>query len=59
MPNKYINCIDCRTEFEFTERDQEFFEKNEFSTPKRCKPCRAKKKARNQNRNQNQEHDYS
>ena len=46
MPNEYIVCVDCGTEFEFTERDQEYYREREFTPPKRCKPCRVAKKAR-------------
>lgn len=38
-------CVGCQDEFEFTERDQEFYEEKGYTPPKRCKTCRAKKKA--------------
>lgn len=50
--SKVLNCQEegCDTEFEFTASDQEFYAEKEFSDPKRCKPCREKKKQRyNQN----------
>ena len=40
-----INCIDCNEIFEFSESDKRFFEEKGYSKPKRCKPCRTKKKA--------------
>lgn len=46
MPDRMIECQDCGQEFVFTERDQEFFAEKGFVDPKRCKPCRDKKKAR-------------
>lgn len=45
MKNKILVCVDCGDEFEFTAKDQQFFEEKGFSAPKRCKSCRAKKKA--------------
>lgn len=51
--DKTIACKDCGTEFEFTVREQEFYEEKGFTNePSRCKECRDKKKAeRNSNRN--------
>lgn len=52
MPSEFKICLDCSQEFEITEGEQSFFASktddkgNPFSTPKRCKPCRQKKKAR-------------
>ena len=46
MPSEYIECVDCQTEFEFTENDQDFYERQGFTPPKRCKSCVKKKKAR-------------
>lgn len=46
--DKTIKCCDCGTDFIHAVRDQEFFATNNFSDPKRCRDCRAKKKA-NQN----------
>lgn len=45
MPDKMLTCQDCDEEFEFTEGEQAFFEEKKFTPPKRCKPCRDKKKA--------------
>ncbi len=51
--DKQIKCIDCEEEFTFSARDQEFYAEKGFTNePKRCKPCRDKKKAdRNNNNN--------
>lgn len=43
--DKTIRCKDCSTEFVYSVRDQEFYKTNNFDDPKRCKDCRAKKKA--------------
>lgn len=42
------NCIDCGAEFEITDGEKSFFESKGFTLPKRCKSCRAKKKAERQ-----------
>lgn len=44
MPDIILNCKDCGNNFTFTEKDQEFFEKMQFTQPRRCKSCRLKKK---------------
>ena len=38
-------CVSCKKEFEFVDKDQKFFEMQGWEPPKRCKPCRIKKKA--------------
>jgi hypothetical protein len=44
-----IICRDCRTAFVFTIGEQEFYNtKGLADPPKRCAPCRAKKKAEKQ-----------
>jgi len=43
VPDQEIVCVDCQQPFNFSERDQEFFESKGFSPPKRCKACRANK----------------
>ena len=56
--DKTIKCVDCGTEFVFTARDQEKKKKKGFTNePKRCKPCRDKKKAEKSNNrfNRNEE----
>lgn len=37
-------CEECNNEFVFTGDEQKFFSEKGFQTPKRCKPCRDKKK---------------
>ncbi len=50
--DKTIKCKDCGTEFVFTVREQEFYDKMGFKDePSRCKPCRDKRKAERNNRN--------
>lgn len=44
MPDIEITCIDCKTPFTHSERDQEFYATQGFSEPKRCRPCRTAKK---------------
>lgn len=45
MADKKITCQDCGEEFVFSEDEQVFYAEKGFSDPKRCKPCREKKKA--------------
>lgn len=45
MSDKMLECQDCKQEFVFTEGEQEFYASKDFTPPKRCKPCRDKKKA--------------
>jgi len=40
-------CRDCRQDFTLTVSEQEFFLGRELTPPKRCKPCRDKRKAEN------------
>ncbi|NMA64692.1 MAG: hypothetical protein GX957_00415, partial [Clostridiaceae bacterium] len=40
-----MKCIDCGADF-FTEGERDFYFSKGFEMPKRCKPCRDKKKAR-------------
>lgn len=42
--DKKLLCSDCGNEFIFTKKDQEFFAKKGFTDPKRCIPCRRRKK---------------
>ena len=35
-----IKCVDCGKEIILTEGEQEFYKKNKFPYPKRCKECR-------------------
>jgi DNA replicative helicase MCM subunit Mcm2 (Cdc46/Mcm family) len=41
-----IECQDCHGEFVWTARDQEFYQANNFTPPKRCRECRQKNKER-------------
>ncbi len=46
LEDKTLVCCDCSEEFVFTMDEQEFYiEKGFENEPKRCKPCRQKKKA--------------
>lgn len=40
MPDRKITCKDCGQSFEFSEKDQQFFKKNNWNDPIRCRPCR-------------------
>lgn len=44
MADQTIKCVDCGNDFQFTDRDQEFFASKGFTPPKRCRPCRDIKK---------------
>lgn len=44
--DKKIKCQDCGEEFNFSEKDQRFYEEKGFKSPKRCKTCRNIKKDR-------------
>ena len=47
MPeDQTLTCVECQREFEFTAGEQTFFAEKGFTPPKRCKPCRDKKRAR-------------
>jgi hypothetical protein len=35
----------CGDDFQFTERDQDFYREHDYTPPKRCRPCREKRKA--------------
>ena len=49
--DKTIKCLDCGTEFVFTARDQAFYHEQGFTNePKRCKPCRDKRKQEKANK---------
>lgn len=46
MPDRTIRCADCNKDFQFTEREQEWYrEKGLTHEPRRCRDCRASKKA--------------
>lgn len=42
--DKNLVCEDCGQEFVFSEGEQEFYAARGFQPPKRCKPCRQKRK---------------
>lgn len=47
MSDEVINCSDCRTEFTFTASEASFYASKGLTKPRRCKPCRQKRKAAN------------
>ncbi len=38
-----VKCVDCGAEFEFTTREQMFYQENGWDAPRRCKTCRGKR----------------
>lgn len=40
-----LKCVDCGNEFTWFSAEQEFYASKGFTQPKRCKDCRAAKKA--------------
>lgn len=46
MTDDLLVCAECGTEFPFSASEKQFYAERGFSTPKRCKPCRAAVKAR-------------
>lgn len=44
MLDKILKCSDCKNEFLFTGSEQTFYAAKKFTEPKRCKPCREKKR---------------
>ncbi len=44
--DRTLVCDDCGEEFTFSGEEQGFYDERGFQTPKRCKPCRAKRKDR-------------
>ncbi len=52
MADETLLCEDCQKPFVWTEKDQGFYARNNFSTPKRCKPCREERKKAFENRAQ-------
>lgn len=43
--DQQITCSDCQTPFTFTEGEQGFYNDKGLKPPRRCKECRAAKKA--------------
>ena len=51
MKEKIIVCVDCKEEFVFSVREQEFYKEKGFeSEPKRCWNCRKEKKRKYENK---------
>ena len=48
--DKSLTCKDCGNEFVFSAGEQEFYSKQGFNEPVRCKACRDAKKAGNNTR---------
>lgn len=44
MSDEVIVCADCRSEFTFTESEASFFASKGLTKPRRCKPCRQKRR---------------
>ena len=53
MSNQVIKCQDCGEDFNFTERDQEFYKEKGFLPPKRCRFCRKTRKERKLEKEEN------
>jgi len=45
MEDRTIQCADCGQPFTFSAGEQEFYAQRGMSEPKRCKECRAARKA--------------
>lgn len=41
---KTIRCKDCGSEFTLSKKEESFFRHRGLKNPKRCKPCRLKKR---------------
>lgn len=46
MPDETLTCKDCGKAFVFSEGEAAFYAERQLTPPRRCKPCRAKKKDR-------------
>lgn len=44
MPDKTLHCPDCNTDFTFTDGEQRFYASKGLAEPRRCKPCRDRRK---------------
>ena len=50
MADKTLSCVDCSSEFVFTEGEQEFYKEKGFENePKRCPGCRKARKQQRRN----------
>lgn len=54
MEDRTIECEGCGNHFTFSAKEQEFFAEKGFQDPKRCKPCRNKRKSAKREGNQRQ-----
>ena len=45
-------CVDCPKTFIWGTKDQEYYKKNNFAPPKRCKDCARKRRLAHQEREQ-------
>ncbi len=45
VDGKCLVCVDCGADFTFTVGEQRYFLSKGLSIPKRCKPCREKRRA--------------
>jgi len=43
--DQLVVCVDCGAQFPFSAQEQSFYKERGYSPPKRCKACRAKRKA--------------
>lgn len=43
-----LECLDCGTQFAWTSGEQAFYDRRGFARPKRCPPCRDRKRAARQ-----------
>lgn len=54
MEATQLICTDCKQPFDFTEKDQAFFEKMGFAPPKRCLSCRKTRRSNRESGNVHQ-----
>ncbi len=45
LKDRKLKCLDCGNEFTFEAGEQAFYLSKGLAEPKRCKPCRAKRRA--------------
>ena len=43
-PAATVTCVDCRAKFGIAEGEVNFFKARGFDLPRRCKPCRERRK---------------
>lgn len=43
--DKFLCCLDCGGTFVFTGGEQAYYQSKQLSIPKRCKPCRERRRA--------------